>query len=126
MPTKPFSLPSAMKSATEAVTKTWTRQRKAEERAASAAANREARLCRVPRSITIREAAFQVMEQAYLAASDNGRLPVRPRQIMYRARPLILEMIEEGGFDDAYFTQVLLVDYMEEYDCATWDVVWDA
>jgi hypothetical protein len=38
-------------------------QRKAEERAASAAVNREAPLCREPRSITIREAAFDVMER---------------------------------------------------------------
>jgi len=66
------------------------------------------------------------MEQAYLAASDNGRLPVRPRQIMYRARPLILEMIDEGGFDDAYFTQVLLTEYMDLHDCETWDIAWDA
>ena len=123
---KPFDLSTALSSSVRSVTKEWTRQRTAEERAASAAANREARLCRVPRSTTIREAAFDVMEQAYLAASDDGRLPVRPRQIMYRARPLILEMIEEGGFDDAYFTQVLLVDYIEEHDCETWDVVWDA
>src|SRR5215831_16627618 len=123
---KPFDLSTALSSSVRSVTKEWTRQRTAEERAASAAANREARLCRVPRSTTIREAAFEVMEQAYLDASDDGRLPVRPRQIMYRARPLILEMIEEGGFDDAYFTQVLLVDYMEEHDCENWDVVWDA
>jgi hypothetical protein len=35
-------------------------------------------------------------------------------------------MIDKGGFDDAYFIQILLVDYMKEHDCASWDVVWDA
>jgi len=126
MPAKPFSLPTAVKSATEAVTKQWAKQRKAEERAASAAANRVARLCREPRSITIREAAFEVMERAYLAASDNATLPARPRQIMYAARPNILAMIDEGGFDDQYFCQTLLNEYMEEHDCQTWDIAWDA
>ena len=32
------------------------------------------------------------MDEAYAQASDNGRLPVRPRQIMYAARPQILKL----------------------------------
>jgi len=123
---KPFDPSTAISLNVRSVTKEWTRQRKAEERAASAAANRVARLCREPRSITIREAAFEVMEQAYLAASDDGRLPARPRQIMYAARPKILARIDEGGFDDQYFCQSLLPEYMEEHDCDTWDIAWDA
>jgi hypothetical protein len=32
----------------------------------------------------------------------------------------------EDSFDGQYFSQTLLVDYMEEHDCSDWDVVWDA
>jgi hypothetical protein len=125
MANKPFQLPSAMKSATEAVTKNWAKQRKAEERNRNAVSNRCDRLMG-GRSMFLQEAAFQVMKEAYLAASDNGRLPVKARQIMYAARPKILGLTGKGHLDDAYFTQKLLPDYMEEHDCDDWDVVWDA
>ena len=36
--------------------------------------------------MTIREAAWQVMPQAYLKASSGGTLPAHARQIMYAAR----------------------------------------
>jgi hypothetical protein len=125
MPPKPFQLPAAMKSATEAVTRDWAKQRKAEERDRSAVANRRYRLIRT-RSMSLRDAAFEVMEEAYLAASDNGRLPVKARQVMYAARPKILELTGKDHLDDAYFTQTLLPDYLEEHDCSDWDIVWDA
>jgi hypothetical protein len=110
---------------TEATTKTWTKQRKAEERSANAVSNRYMRLICSDRT-TLREAAFDVMEEAYMAASDNGKLPVKARQIMYRARPAILEATGADSLDDSYFTQMLLTDYMDEHDCDDWDVVWDA
>jgi hypothetical protein len=75
---------------------------------------------------TLRDAAFEVMERAYFAASDGGRLPVKPRQIMYRARPSILRMTGESTLSGQYFSQTLLVGYMEEYDCSDWDIIWDA
>lgn len=111
--------------AVRAVTKDWAKQRKAEERNARASLNRRFALVRSSR-ITIREAAFEVMEEGYLAASDNGSLPVKPRQIMYAARPAILNMTGELELSDSYFTQGLLIDYMEQYDCDDWDIVWDA
>jgi hypothetical protein len=61
--------------------------------------------------VTIREAAFYVMREAYMKASDNGRLPTRPRQIMYAARPRILHFTDKDMLDDRYFTQTLLPDY---------------
>jgi hypothetical protein len=125
MPPKPFQLPAAMKSATAAVTRDWAKQRKAEERDRNAVANRRYRLIRT-RSMSLRDAAFEVMEEAYLAASDNGRLPVKARQVMYAARPKILKLTGKDHLDDAYFTQTLLPDYMEEHDCSDWDIVWDA
>jgi len=66
------------------------------------------------------------MRAAYLAASDYGKLPVKPRQIMYAARPKILQMTGEVELGDSYFTQGLLIDYMEECDCDNWDITWDA
>ena len=76
--------------------------------------------------VTLRDAAFEVMEQAYLEASGGGTLPVKPRQIMYRARPYILEKTGETSLSGNYFSQTLLTSYMEEYDCSDWDVIWDA
>jgi hypothetical protein len=115
----------AIIAAVNAVTKDWERQRKAEERRASAVLNRRFALVRSSRT-TLRDAAFDVMEEAYLAASDNGALPVKPRQIMYAARPRILQMTGEVELSGSYFSQTLLIDYMEVYDCDDWDIVWDA
>ena len=35
-------------------------------------------------------------------------------------------MTGEVELNDSYFTQVLLIDYMEWHDCDTWDITWDA
>jgi hypothetical protein len=116
---------AAMIGAVRSVTKDWAKQRKAEERNRNAALNRRMRLLPSSR-LTIREVAFDIMEEAYLVASDDGELPVKPRQIMYAARPEILRCTGELTLGDAYFTQTLLNDYMEEYDCSDWDIIWDA
>ncbi len=110
---------------TESVTKEWTKQRKAEERDANARTRRFDRLTRMPRE-TIRNAAFQVMEEAYRHASTNGTRPVNPRQIYYAARREILLATGRDQLQSNYFLQTLLRDYMEIYDCSNWDVIWDA
>ena len=56
------------------------------------------------RKVTIKDAAYQVMEQAYLKASGGGTLPALARQVMYAARPIIQEMTGEF-LSDQYFTQ---------------------
>jgi len=119
---------AAITSAVRSVTKDWARQRKAEERNRNAVSYRRMRLVRSDRT-TLREAAFDVMEDAYSHASDggpHGRLPVKPRQIMYVARPEILRRTGRESLDGQYFSQTLLIDYMEEYDCSDWDIIWDA
>ena len=105
----------------------WAKQRKAEERHASAQRHRMDRLFR-EHVVSVKEAAFDVMEKAYTDASDNGALPANARQIMYAARPGILRITGRDSFDDAYFTQRLLPDFIELYPelCADWDVVYDA
>jgi hypothetical protein len=106
----------------EGVTKKWARQRKAEEREASQRARRYDRMVRV-RRVTIKDAAYQVMDKAYMAASANDTLPAHARQIMYQARPDIQE-ITGRHLDDQYFTQTLLPDYTAERD-VRWDIVFD-
>jgi hypothetical protein len=83
--------------------------------------------------LSLREAAFEVMEQAYLKASANGTLPANARQIMYAARPLVIERLELAHCErtcwanSAYFTQVLLPDYVAGHrEAVEWDVVYDA
>ena len=115
----------AISGAVRAVTKDWAKQRKAEERDRNAVLNRRTSLVRSTRR-TIKDAAFEVMANAYDAASGGGRLPVKPRQIMYRARPYILRATGENHLTDSYFTQSLLIEYMEVKDCSDWDIIWDA
>jgi hypothetical protein len=75
------------------------------------------------RPVTTKEAAYAVMEAAYLKASANGTLPANPRQIMYAARDAIQKATGKP-LDSQYFSQTLLVDYVEE-EGVDWDIVWD-
>ena len=50
------------------------------------------RLAAGDKPMTIKVAAYNVMTEAYMAVSDNGTLPANARQIMYAARPKILEL----------------------------------
>lgn len=111
----------------KSVTKSWAKQRKAEERNASARRRRRDAMIRVAK-ISIKEAAAQVMKAAYLHASARGTLPAHARQVMYAARPYILELTGKETLDDAYFTQTLLPDYIKHnpQECRDWNVVYDA
>jgi len=118
-------LAAAFTGGIEFVTGKWAKQRKAEERHASAVRNRRDAMTRAHR-ITIKVAAWMGMEAAYLKASGGGRLPANARQIMYAARPQILALTGKDNLDDAYFTQTLLPDYIAEHGLEDeWDVVYD-
>jgi len=106
------------------ITKDWAKQRKAEERHTSALANRRARLVRRSDYYNFKSAAFEVMPQAYMAASANGTLPASARQVMYQARPFIQDKMGGEQLNDQYFCQTLLPDYMEEYG-VDWDITYD-
>jgi hypothetical protein len=100
----------AIISAVTGVTKRWATQRKAEERRASSEARRRDAL--VPSfRITIKDAAWEVMEQAYQNASNDGQYPAHARQVMYAARNAIQERAGRQ-LDDHYFCQTLLPDYL--------------
>jgi hypothetical protein len=109
--------------ALESVTKKWAKQRKTEERHAATLSNRRYVMTR-HRSVSIKDAAWQVMEEAYMKASAGGTLPALARQVMYAARPLVQDMSGQKLIDD-YFTQTLLPNYIEKNSCS-WNVVYDA
>lgn len=110
--------------AVESVTGKWERQRKAEEKGRRSQATRERAFCRSIRS-TIKEVAWEVMEEAYHKARGPYSV-ANARQIMYAARPEILARTGETELDDQYFTQTLLPDYIEENGCQHWKVAYDA
>ena len=62
--------------AVQSVTKKWAKQRKKEEREASASLNRRYAMTRIYR-VTVKDAAWEIMEEAYLKASANGIDPAR-------------------------------------------------
>jgi hypothetical protein len=120
-----LDLPTAVKdhlvNAVESITKRWAKIVKAEERHASAEARREERLSR-QRIISIKDAAWEIMEEAYMAASDNDTLPANATQVMYAARGHIQERTGKP-LDRQRFNQTLLPDYIAEHG-VDWDVVY--
>ena len=71
--------------AIRAGTQKWTRTRKTEERSPSARRYRYSRMTR-ERGISIKEAAAEILPEAYDKVSGNGSLPANARQLMYAAR----------------------------------------
>ena len=99
--------------------KTFTKQRKAEEKQSSAGRWRLSRMTEV-RGKFVKEAAN---EECYMKASDNNRLPATARQIFYVARPLIEELTDRP-LTYPYFSQTLLPDFVNE-NGVEWDIVYD-
>src|SRR3954447_17007368 len=109
----------------EKVTKRWADQNRREIREASARANRRSTFA-PSRKVTVLDAAYEIMKEAYLKASGGGTLPVKPRQIMYAARGYIQQQTGKR-LDDRYFCQTILTDYCAAHrETASWDIVWDA
>jgi hypothetical protein len=113
------------------ITRQWVKAKQRASRTGRLQARDLARLQGIakPSRQSIKDAAFAVMTEAYLKASDNNRLPANARQIMYCARPLVLELTGGRCWEDTdYFTQTLLPDYLERHpeQTAEWDVVFDA
>jgi hypothetical protein len=103
-PSRPRNIANDMIDAVEAATSKWTRQKKSEERHPGMIRYRMSRLTREPRT-SQKEAAWQVMEEAYMRASGNGTLPALARQIFYQARPKIMAMTDDKELQYGYFSQ---------------------
>jgi hypothetical protein len=110
--------------AIESATGKWTRQRKSEERHPGMFRYRASRMTKEPKT-TQKDAAWRVLEDAYMAVSNNGRLPALARQIYYQARPKIMAMTNNKELIYGYFSQILLPSYIEEKG-VDWNVVYDA
>ena len=123
-PDRPSNIANDILDAVQSATSKWTRQKKSEERHPGNIRYRVSRMTKEPRT-TQKEAAWQIMEEAYMAASGNGRLPAMARQIYYRARPKIMAMTHDKELAYGYFSQTLLPDYIEEHS-EDWNVVYDA
>jgi hypothetical protein len=104
-------------------TKKWTKTVKAEERSPVSRSYRYVRMTR-ERGVSFKDAAAQIMPEAYRMASGNGTLPANARQIMYAARPHI-QKVTGKRLDDNYFTQTLLPDFLNETG-VLWDICYDA
>jgi hypothetical protein len=123
-PARPRNIANDILDAVETATSKWTRQKKSEERHPGNVRYRISRMTKEPRT-TQKEATWQIMEEAYMAASSNGALPAMARQIYYQARPKIMALTDDKQLAYAYFSQTLLPDYIEE--CGVdWNVVYDA
>ena len=105
----------------------WKKQRTAEIRDHRAALRRTEALRPRYRPLTLKDAAAMVMEQAYLKASASGTLPANARQIYYAARGPILKATGRESLDSNYFTQTLLMGYVESHSGRTssWNIVFD-
>jgi hypothetical protein len=114
---------SDIRNALTEVTRDWTRTRKSEMRSPASRSYRAQRMTR-ERGVQFKEAAAEIMEQAYMQASGNGELPANARQIMYAARGHIQKRTGKQ-LEPNYFTQTLLPDYVQETG-VDWDVVYDA
>jgi DNA topoisomerase 6 subunit A-like protein len=121
---RPRNIANDILDVVETATSKWTRQKKSEERHPGMVRYRYARMTKEPRT-SQKEAAWEVMEAAYMAASGNDTLPALARQIFYQARPKIMAMTDDRQLHYGYFSQVLLPDYIEEHG-VNWNVVYDA
>jgi hypothetical protein len=124
MTNRPRSIANDIIDAVETATAKWTRQRKSEERHPGMIRYRTSRMTKEPRT-TQKDAAWLILEKAYMAASGGGTLPASARQIFYQARPKIMAMTNDKELSYNYFSQTLLPDYIDEHG-VDWDVVYDA
>ena len=107
------------------ITDEWRKVKRSEDREAKRG-NRQAK----PKNdrLTIKEAAWKVIPSAYHAASSQGTLPAKTRQVYYQARGRILELTGKPSLDQRYFSQTVLPEYMAAHpdDTSKWDIVQDA
>ncbi len=108
-----------------AVTKKWTKQRKAEERSSRRRFSRSEYM--YSNRVNQSDVAFEVIPQAYAKASDDGRLPAHARQIFYAARKEIQDRTRRP-LQSVYFTQTLLPKFVNANQDLTqdWWVVYDS
>jgi hypothetical protein len=127
----PPAIAEALEKCVRSVGKLWKKEKRLADREGRLYQQQLDRLRRAKRAkeLSLKAAVNRVMEDAYLHASGNKADPANARQIMYAARPRVLELT--GGkcwSKSSYFTQKLLPGFIEANPelTADWDVVFDA
>jgi hypothetical protein len=102
------------------VTKEWTKQRKAEERGRRSRFSRE---YIYSDRVNFSDVAHEILPGGYAHASGNGRYTVDKRQFYYAVREEFLEKTGREITAD-YFSQTLLVKYMNQHpeETADWKI----
>jgi hypothetical protein len=127
----PGSVLGEMCATIEQATAKWTKYVRATIKSQSAAERRrDEMLRRQARAgrMSKKDAAYSVMERAYMEASSGNTLPAKARQVFYPARRMMLPLLGDGrDISDDHFTQVLLPNFMRDHAELTkgWDVVFD-
>lgn len=126
----PTGISEALAKAVKLVTKRFTdAKRRADREDRIRESDLQALLKAENAQVTVKEAAWQVMEDAYLMASGHKNYPANARQIMYAARQPVIELTgkEKPWKHSSYFTQKLLTAFVEAHPelTADWDVVFD-
>jgi DNA topoisomerase VI subunit B len=108
----------------EKITTDWHKQRKREERDASAELRRQDALER-SRRVTIKDSVYAHLPAAYAAAA--GDVGAICRQIFYKLRPLVLPDTGKDTLDGPYVMYTLIPDFITENPdvCADWTVFYD-
>jgi hypothetical protein len=88
---RPRNIANDILDCVETATAKWTKQKKSEERHPGNIRYRVSCMTKEPR-MSQKEAAWEVLEDAYMAASGGGALPAMARQIYYQARPKIARL----------------------------------
>ena len=120
---KKHSMADDIINAVTAATQKWTKTIKKEERNPSTRRYRFERMTREA-GVQFKEAAWEIMEEAYNKASGNGSYTALARQIMYAGRPFIQKEVGKE-LQTKYFTQTLLPDYIDEFGCYHWKTGYD-
>jgi DNA topoisomerase VI subunit B len=130
-----MALPSGVRAALErcvrSVAKSWKEAKRQADRRDRVSEQQLERLRKARRAkvVKIKDAAYGVMEAAYLHAAGGPGRPANARQIMYAARPRVLELTDGRCWkQSSYFTQHLLPDFVDAHPDLTagWDVIYDA
>jgi DNA topoisomerase VI subunit A len=108
-----------------AICKSWRKIKQRMHRS-ERATERELEKLSKKATVSVKEAAWAVMADAYQKASGEKRYPANARQVMYAARGRIQDLTGKP-LSDQYFTQTLLPDFQAENRelTADWDVVYD-
>jgi len=122
----PAEIRESLKTLVKAVSKDFTKRAKQRERA-RARQYKEEQKPRPRMQMSQVEAAFQVMQSAYMKASANNTLPANFRQVYYAARPEILSLCEIEKLSDDYFRTLVRKFERENPELTKdWDIVYDA